>query len=130
MSQNIRELAEINEIGKDLVTLQREVAEVNIANGWHDGKRSFGDDIALLHSEVSEAFEAFRDHGLDDATQRPRGMSADVLPKPEGVGSELADVLIRLLDTCERTSTDLTFEYERKMAYNRTRGYRHGGKRI
>ena len=39
-------------------------------------------------------------HLLADATARVSAVGC--LPKPEGVGSELADVLIRLLDTVER----------------------------
>jgi NTP pyrophosphatase (non-canonical NTP hydrolase) len=52
------------------------------------------------------------------------------LPKPEGVGSELADVLIRLLDMADVFGLDLTFEYERKVAYNRTRAHQHGGRTL
>lgn len=47
-----------------------------------------------------------------------------------GVASEFADVLIRLLDECYRHDVDLEAEYERKMAYNRTRAYRHGGRTL
>lgn len=52
------------------------------------------------------------------------------LPKPEGVGSELADTLIRLLDTADVFGIDLGFEYERKVAYNRTRSFQHGGRTL
>jgi hypothetical protein len=52
------------------------------------------------------------------------------LPKPEGIGSECADVLIRLLDFCDRRGVDLMGETRRKMTFNLTRGYRHGGKRL
>jgi NTP pyrophosphatase (non-canonical NTP hydrolase) len=133
MTENIRELAELNEPGKSLAELTEEVARLNRANGWHDTERTFGDDVALLHSEVSEMFEAFRDHGTDDATERVTYQQITEgarIPKPEGVGSEAADVLIRLLDTCGRYGIDLLEEYERKMFYNRTRSYRHGGKRV
>ena len=102
-----------------LKEMQAEIREVNAANGWFESDRTVGDDIALLHSEVSEMFEAYRDGGLKDAT---------ATNKPEGFGSECADVLIRLLDTCERRGVDLDFEYARKIAHNRTRGHRHGGK--
>lgn len=99
---------------------------VNQANGWFDDERTVGDDIALLHSEVSEMLEAYRDGGLADQTATPH--QAGSIPKPEGFGSEAADVLIRLLDTCKRRGVDLAGEFERKLAYNGTRGHRHGGK--
>lgn len=111
-----------------LSAMQAEILEVNRANGWFDNDRTVGDDIALLHTEVSEMFEAFRESGLGDVTVQ---MDTNIsLPKPEGFGSECADVLIRLLDTCERRGVDLLAEYQRKIAFNRTRGYKHGGKSI
>ena len=112
---------------KSFIEMQEEIAVVNRANGWFDSHRTFGEDIALLHSEVSEAFEAYRRWGLQDVTAQGDEAS---LPKPEGVGSEFADVLIRLLDSCYRNGIDLAAEYERKLEYNGTRGYRHGGKAV
>lgn len=117
---------------KTLKKMQDEVVSDNEVKGWYDKEVSFGEAMALLHSEVSEALEAWRDHGMADAT--PLRDTGDTVRygaiKPEGVGSEFADILIRLLDDCHRFGVDLTLEYERKMAYNRTRAYRHGGKRI
>lgn len=113
---------------KTIEQMTQEVFEVNDANGWFESERTFGEDIALLHSEVSEMLEAFRAHGYDDATAEASGDGKPI--KPEGVGSEAADVLIRLLDTCRRRGIDLRSEYERKIAFNRTRGYKHGGKNL
>lgn len=121
---------------KTLEEMQGEVYEVNRAHGWFDAERSFGDTIALLHSELSEALEAFRDWGLADATKpcvydvHSGEPNPDRLPKPEGVGSEYADVFIRLLDACQRDGINLRAEYERKLAYNRTRPHLHGGRAL
>lgn len=120
-----------------LAEMKEEVTRVNAENGWFDEDRTFGDGLALIHSEVSEALEAYRKWGLADATGDHEilgwsmGEAVEApLAKPEGVGSEFADVLIRLLDECQRADIDLEYEFHRKMAYNKTRGYRHGGKRL
>jgi len=49
--------------------------------------------------------------------------------KPEGIPSELADIIIRVLDICGFHGIDIAHALADKMAYNETRQYRHGGKR-
>lgn len=119
-----------------LEEMTAEIRKVNEEHGWREGTNTFGDYLALLHSEISEALEAYRDHGVADATEAaqpvqygPTGLPTN-LPKPEGVGSEFADVLIRLLDTCDVYGIDLVAEYRRKIAYNRTRPFKHGGRAL
>lgn len=119
-----------------LLGMQEEVVRNTKEKGWYDTDRSFGDDIALLHSEVSEALEAYRDHGTESMQEHYDVRCIDdkrdcvCTPKPLGVGSEFADVLIRLLDSCARYGIDLAAEYEAKTAFNRTRPYRHGGRAL
>jgi hypothetical protein len=106
-------------MAKTIGQMMNEVRECNIAKGWRPadggpGENTFGDYIALLHSEIGEATDAYRKHRLADATQLQsdlvrKGGEYDFLvagkdyqlPKPEGVGAELADVLIRLLSTAD-----------------------------
>lgn len=109
--------------GGIFAAMANEVEDLNRSKGWYDEDRRFGEDMALLHSEVSETLEAYRDHKVADVTD-----PGNPLAKPEGVPSELADVLVRLLDTCNRYGIDLFKEWRRKMDYNWTRPYRHGGR--
>ena len=108
---------------KSLADMAEEVYQFEVSKGWQPNDNRFAESVALLHSEVSEVLEAYREWGTTDMTDEFRG-------KPEGVGSELADVFIRLLSSCHQYGIDLHREYERKMAYNRTRAFRHGGKRL
>lgn len=52
------------------------------------------------------------------------------IAKPEGVAVEFVDALIRILDTLGAEGTNLQHIFDLKMAYNRTRPHRHGGKRL
>lgn len=51
-------------------------------------------------------------------------------PKPIGIAVELADVLIRIADTCGRYNIPLEEALKLKLAYNKTRPHRHGGKKL
>jgi NTP pyrophosphatase (non-canonical NTP hydrolase) len=116
--------------------MQEEVFRLNNSKGWFDEDRSVGDMVALLHSEVSEILEAYRSWKFQDSTtgqvrfEGDGSMTAATGPKPEGVGAEMADCLIRLLDMAKRWDVDLTAEFMRKMRYNWTRPYRHGGRHL
>ena len=103
----------------DLNRLAEEIRHINQNNGWNITTLGDWEDtykvptiLALIHSEVSEALEAFRhnDH--------------------ENFGEELADILIRVLDCAPGLGIDIDREVQQKLAKNRTRGFRHGGKRV
>lgn len=127
-------------VSDSLNWLAEKINTNNIKLGWRgpDAEpRTFGDDISLLHSEVSEMLEAYRDFGTTETFRAIDGQFVaefknpdGTLNKPEGVGPEAADVLIRLLDTCREYGIDLGRETERKLKYNETRSFRHGGKKL
>jgi NTP pyrophosphatase (non-canonical NTP hydrolase) len=96
-------------------------------------ERSFGAQIALMHSELSEALEEFRNTGLGDTDKFIYYLSGSWGvdgEKPEGIAVELADVLIRIFDTCGKYNIPLQEALDLKLAYNKTRPHRHGGKKL
>lgn len=128
------------------------VEQVNRDNGWYDSDRTVLEGQMLIVTEAAEAADAWRKYGFEDVLKCaivPGEDTAEVYTgtvkapgtvtlnhehnaacKPEGYGSEMADILIRLLDQCSRDGVDLAGEFTRKLDYNRTRGYRHGGRAI
>ena len=99
--------------------LAKEINEINTNNGWNVLQPSQWDDtykipaiLALIHSEVSEALEAFR-----------KGDRANF-------DEELADVIIRVLDCSGGLGIDIDAVVRAKLEKNKTRGWRHGGKKV
>lgn len=115
-------------INMDLSNIQKEVHKIAVDNGFHDGDISFGDFIALCHSELSEALEVYRKY--IDIRHIYYGHGKIGKQKPEGVPIELADCIMRILDFCEHNNIDIEEVIIEKMIYNKTRPYRHGDKKI
>lgn len=113
-----------------LVELGAQCYQTAIRKGWWQvgAQRSEVELIALMHSELSEALEEYREKGkhLDDEWLSRVTESG----KPEGLLSEYADVIIRIFDAVAHRGemAQLASVLLAKMAYNETRPFRHGGK--
>jgi len=108
-----------------ITQLCREANEASKRAGWQDEYRSVGDLIALMHTELSEAFEEYRKgKGVTEVYFNPDHS------KPEGMPIELADAVIRIAQFCGQYGIDLEDAISRKMRYNETRGRRWEGKKL
>lgn len=133
-----------------------EIHKVAKEHGWWDKERSFGDIIALCHSELSEALEEYRndkpllyyecsvdprindicvykeneEHECPLSELAACGRCIFKHPKPEGIAIELADCIIRILDYCGYAGIDIEEAVRIKHKFNETRPYRHGNKTI
>lgn len=93
--------------------LIKEAHENAVAHGWWEEEQPFEELNALMHSELSEALEEFRDgRGMDEIycycflgftnkeidPTRNHKCNGCKYGKPEGIPIELADVIIRIAD--------------------------------
>ncbi len=96
------------------IVTPKKVHELAQEKGWWLGDREVPELLCLIHSEVSEALEAYRNS------------------TPEGekgwLGEELADIVIRVWDMSYQYEIDIAKEVNKKHEINKKREYRHGGK--
>ena len=97
------------------------IHENAINHGWWDHERNFGEIVALCHSELSEALEAYRNQ---------EKMIWDNNGKPDGIAVEMVDCVIRIFDFLSKEEIDIENVLKQKHEYNKNRPYRHGNKKI
>lgn len=103
----------IEQISKEAFATNKEKGFLGTPLGTH---------FSLLHSEISEAFESYR-KGESDLFFGPDG-------KPEGWVAELADEVIRICSLVREKGWNLEEVIKQKLEYNRTRLFKHGGKKF
>lgn len=74
-------------------------------------ERNMGDLISLIHTEISEAYEAHRKNDKND----------DHLTHRKGMDTELADAMIRISDACGALGMETVEAAFEKLAYNTKR---------
>lgn len=122
----------------DLNKFAKEIHQNAVDHGWWDEPRSFGETVALCHSELSEALEEYRNgrpmvYGDDFETVKRIEDVAEISEKqlkPEGIATEMVDCMIRILDWFGHVGIDVEEVLTLKHKYNKTRPYRHGGKAL
>jgi len=112
---------------ESLNNIAEEMYAVAQRSGFHEKHvkgqipEDFGAWCMNMVGEISELWEAYRNGKLDDQCDKKCKLSC--------AEEELADIQIRLMDTAVQLGVNLGRAVARKTAYNRTRPYRHGGKR-
>jgi len=104
--------------------LQKQAFKNENEKGWYAPGQDdtiIPQKLMLIVTEVAEAMEDFR--------VRAMGTVISDEGKPEGFPTELADIMIRTAGLAARLGIDLEKEVSQKLAFNRTRSYRHGNKR-
>ena len=129
--------------------LAKEVHENAVAHGWWEKPPTLPEALCLIHAELSEALEEYREgnpliygtcalaaedckfSGVCDRVGRPgEDEGIDGPCKPEGIAVELADVILRTLDLVAALGVDVDAVVMAKHKYNLGREYKHGGKAL
>ena len=112
--------------------LAENIHKDNVDRGFYDSPRETGTMLMLIVSELSEALEAYRKDKFVDKNDLEGEFDKEKFKEKvkDTFEDEIADALIRILDMCGHMNIDIAKHVYQKLLYNRTRGYKHGGKKI
>ena len=91
-----------------------------VEKGWWDKERNDSEAMMLMVTEIAEACEAERIGNPPD----------DKIPEFNGVESELADVIIRIMDFAKGRDYKVAEALIAKIEFNKTREKKHGNKKF
>lgn len=107
---------------RSILNWQRLTHALATEKGFYDERPlNFGDQISLMHCELSEVFEEYRKGKGPKEVYIENG-------KPEGIPIEFADVVLRVMQWTHELGIDLESAMCQKHVYNMTRERLHGKK--
>lgn len=120
MSKSLQTAMNGEQVKTEFAQLFQAMAQIAHQNavdkGFWEEDRNDAEMLMLMVSELSEALEAIRHGNPPD----------DKLPEFNGYEAELADCIIRILDTTAARNLRVGQAIIAKMAYNENREYKHG----
>jgi NTP pyrophosphatase (non-canonical NTP hydrolase) len=96
--------------------LENTVTRIANEHGFADVPIDVPRALCLIHSEVSEALEAYRKGNPPD----------DHIPNFSGLEAEMADIVIRIMHFAKTHQLNVPAAIEAKIRYNKSRPYKHG----
>lgn len=132
VDETYRMRGELNRVAANIVEWRK---RKGFSSGWHNMPTK----LMLMVTELAEAMEAFRhfedrtinylqEHEPQRLSKLPQAhqLSAEQLGYVTNFCEEMADVVIRILDTASSCGIDLEHEINKKMHKNEGRPFRHG----
>lgn len=123
----------------DIKSTAQSIHKNAVRKGFWEGENNIGEKLMLVVSELSEAMEHHRAHGivpitaqyldtLDSMTEDKDFNYMFVDNVKDTFQDELADAVIRILDLAEGLEFDIEKHIALKMRFNATRERLHGKK--
>ena len=113
-----KEIKMINNFVNEWEKLEEDAEQIANKHGFfHEND---AEALMLMVSELSEGLEYLREGDKQ----------SNHIPEFKGIEEEFADVVIRILHYSKTRSLKVGWAIIEKMKYNKTRSYKHGGKKF